>query len=327
VWIDNTPQYSYSKEEEKAIVECTTSNKGADSYVVVKTGGQEDNAVVSFSYNGVVKWSWHIWNTPDKDIIEAGYGASKRWMDRNLGALISDTEIVAGTHYADMTGLNYQWGRKDPLPSTIGYYLGGGDTNMSFNGVRPNDVMDATAITLQASVEKPRQFARTGWMGSWQPYGSNQNNSWRGTSNGVVGSGKTLFDPCPEGWRVPTLVEFPAIENKVHSILYKEVTESGSLIRIPVLMTFIGGDLPTLPFTYGLSVGTSTLGNLANYIYLISTADTSTNASPMTSTGSSYTAMRLGYDSKTTPGTHTASGKTTSASSITNFSSLRCIRE
>lgn len=121
-----------------------------DAYISVKiTADQSGNAVVSLhngSLENPVYWSWHIWVTNStisevryqtEDVLlppNANYvnftnsGAQPMnysFMDRNLGAIDAFPNIVNSTALSSLeleqignsAGLQYQWGRKDPIPS------------------------------------------------------------------------------------------------------------------------------------------------------------------------------------------------------------------
>ncbi len=177
-------------------------------YLVVK-GVKEGNAVVSVSqWNGTSydkKWSWHIWVTADKAVIENGIGPSHIWMDRNMGALTANP-YVGGTGAYDedlflkSRGLFYSWGRKEPFPTSNEYY-----TYNNGTVVLPAKTFNAANNTLSVSptltnlIQNPIQFDNSG------------NSSWRGVSGGATSwhnssrpTGKSAFDPCPPGWKVPT---------------------------------------------------------------------------------------------------------------------------
>ncbi len=99
-----------------------------------KTKG-EGNAVVVFKIDGEIKWSWHIWvtDTPTvgstyrKTVFDGSYMEKDMtgnivpdnnwgWMDRNLGA--TNVEFT-GKDWNKSSGLQYEWGRKDPIPSLV----------------------------------------------------------------------------------------------------------------------------------------------------------------------------------------------------------------
>ncbi|KAA6329804.1 hypothetical protein EZS27_021423 [termite gut metagenome] len=102
-------------------------NDGRLGWIDVKTSGTEGNALVSYTVDGVVRWSWQIWITeydPDNggktyelasvSVPQLGHQLPTYvFMDRNLGAL--------NTTPGDLNsyGYMYQWGRKDPFPPTL----------------------------------------------------------------------------------------------------------------------------------------------------------------------------------------------------------------
>lgn len=148
-----------------------------DRYIKLVAGATEGNSVVyAKNANGDIVWSWHIWVTgyvPGNGVL---YN-TRYWLDRNLGATASGTSTSA-------YGLYYQWGRKDPFPrSGIPTY---GSTLPDFTTVGP--VSTATAIA------NPYKFYQNPEDPS--DWSTPQNNSY-------WSSNKTVYDPCPVGWRVP----------------------------------------------------------------------------------------------------------------------------
>lgn len=120
----------------------------ANSKIVVNVNpNQSGNAVVTLhngSITNPVYWSWHIWVTDS--VIETNVYATEapnatatnyvnyvpkgdvlktEFMDRNLGAIdafpsVANPLTPTAEEYAKIkasTGLQYQWGRKDPIPS------------------------------------------------------------------------------------------------------------------------------------------------------------------------------------------------------------------
>jgi hypothetical protein len=115
-------------------------------------------------------------------------------MDRNLGAAEAALSLAGW-------GLIYQWGRKDPMPGTTAGTAGYAALN-KFSGmpdagntaiVRVSGTTNAAAIA--ESIRKPATYLSDVDSGDWLPFRDNE--LW-GHSGG-----KTVYDPCPEGWRVP----------------------------------------------------------------------------------------------------------------------------
>lgn len=187
---------------------------GAKSYkgqgYVYATPGVPGNAVVCIKVDGKIKWSWHIWVTEP-----VGQGTDPEtgltWMDRNLGAK-SDTPLVNGAYdeaqWIKTLGLYYQWGRKDAFPSSDGTPKAG--SNTAFNNqiyYTPTETSGTTDdlplgsyTGLSDMVQNPLNFATDSgtYLGSLNE--KEMNDSWGGISGE-----KTLYDPCPPGWRVPPI--------------------------------------------------------------------------------------------------------------------------
>jgi len=182
------------------------------------------NAVIVVkNTTGTILWSWHVWVTgynPDAT-YEAINGNT--WMDRNLGALAKATGTTDNT-FDKCGGLLYQWGRKDPFPGSNGSSTGSATTlpiwnftpSYSSSGLTTTQVdtyiysADASASPisyanqLSYSVKYPLLFL-INWAGSTATVASDYTSiggmsSWGGES----GELKTVYDPCPAGWRVPS---------------------------------------------------------------------------------------------------------------------------
>lgn len=148
------------------------------------TGEYEGNAVLTIcNPEGEILWSWHIWVTDSE--IGTSSGKGLQWMDRNLGALTDSQDDIANR------GMLYQWGRKDPfLPGTAS----------SQKWPDPDLNMDDTKATIEYSVQNPMNFMtiKSSYGKEWFYSGSNYCDITRWSD-----SAKTIYDPCPQGWRVP----------------------------------------------------------------------------------------------------------------------------
>lgn len=197
-------------------------------------GAVGGNALIgAFNAAGEVIWSWHIWVAPDlidpaTQIVKES--AVEKWtlndydvLDRNLGALANrPIESQTGnTKSVASMGLLYQWGRKDP-------FIGAAYSNDNFpendNGVLPvvhyYEDWKAVPITdnstaINTTIAHPTRMIYGGT--DYNPTGlssmaENGGFLW-GTNNGLsttvkdLGS-KTIYDPCPVGYRVPPVDAF-----------------------------------------------------------------------------------------------------------------------
>lgn len=161
-----------------------------DGRIYFKTSDKfrEGNAVIAaLDEAGTILWSWHIWLTDQPE--EQAYGEAGFVMDRNLGA----TSATPGD--VEALGLLYQWGRKDPF---LGSASVDSDKPAASTLVWPSGVeSDYTTGSIGYSLSHPTTFIlRNEINGDWQFTGTSSvdDSRWK--------DGKTIYDPCPAGWRV-----------------------------------------------------------------------------------------------------------------------------
>ena len=148
---------------------------------------KEGNAVIAAkSLSGEILWSWHIWLT-DQPEEQVYYNNAGTMMDRNLGATSATPGDVGAL------GLLYQWGRKDP-------FLGSSSISESIEAKSTGTWPSVAASTSKGNVgyatANPTTFITAGSSSDWDWHYSSKNNElWKPS--------KTIYDPCPAGWRVP----------------------------------------------------------------------------------------------------------------------------
>lgn len=197
-------------------------------YVSFATGRSEGNALIAVKDSkGKVLWSWHIWVTDNEitahDHIGSEGNVIAQIMDRNLGAL-NNTPMDINNR-----GMIYQMGRKDPfIPSRSPYKDYSGITDYTnapeycnndpaWN--RPNyEIGDGKGEwEMAAAFKAPAVFSAPGNIPyatqhpmrflvgyysnstEWYSYGSDEES----IRPGLWAEEKTIFDPCPPGYKVP----------------------------------------------------------------------------------------------------------------------------
>ena len=136
---------------------------------------------------GNITWSWHIW-VPETPVSEDFYQLSRRrTMSRNLGALVDASVDGASPKSA---GLLYQWGRKDPFMGIADFSAG---TPASVAGKEMTK--SGSKLSIDDAVRNPTVF------------GDNSGH-WCTTGGALWASEKTVYDPCPPGYRVPGNTDF-----------------------------------------------------------------------------------------------------------------------
>ena len=185
-----------------------------DGRALFRTGSKEGNAVIAArdAQNNII-WSWHIWRTSTTPIAQplaaiSGFAAvgELQIMDRNLGALSAAAQNNLST------GLFYQWGRKDPMPGAAGL----SDSNTVVMTTQPSGI---PAIAVGNNSKTPIEAVKnpaTFYTSSSTPYdwASRNDNLWGTPLTVIFGKyttnkgSKTIYDPCPVGWRVPPSYTF-----------------------------------------------------------------------------------------------------------------------
>ena len=134
--------------------------------------------IAAMNDDGVILWSWHIWVVDlDPSVTYNTYNNGTVMMDRNLGATSVQSNADAGDYSA--FGLYYQWGRKDPFA-----YLGSVVPEGTIKAYSYNSVYNSIDYATQHPTEV---YDAVDW--------NYDESLWNIT--------KTIYDPCPAGWRVP----------------------------------------------------------------------------------------------------------------------------
>ena len=151
---------------------------------------KEGNAVIAAKdADGNILWSWHIWFTdqPQGQVYNNDAGTM---MDRNLGATSATPGDVGAL------GLLYQWGRKDPF---LGSSSISDDIDAKSTITWPSAVETSSSVGIVDYVtSNPTTFVKSSSSPYDWHYSSRDNNLWT-TSD----KSKSVYDPCPAGWRVP----------------------------------------------------------------------------------------------------------------------------
>ena len=166
-----------------------------DGYIAFQTAEvfKEGNALIAAkNAEGTVLWSWHIWLT-DLPEGQVYYNNAGTMMDRNLGATSATPGDVGAL------GLMYQWGRKEPFmgSSSISSSIVAESTIIWPNSVKSDEIYG----TIEYATANPTTFIVYNSNNyDWYYTGDNSSDNTRWTESC---SPKSIYDPCPSGWRVP----------------------------------------------------------------------------------------------------------------------------
>ena len=260
-----------------------------DGYVFFKTGESKGNALIAVKKNDEILWSWHVWHTDGVDLAKLNsehvistitYLKRNIYvMDRNLGASFNGR--VTYEDCIGPNGLYYQFGRKDPFPgeyATRSIHRGG-KMNAEAAGSNVKSIIAQTMKTpwiFFTDSEEPYNWISTDTVGSadWQV----SNCLW-GDNNVVENrpdpvpwdSYKTIYDPCPLGWRVAPadtwteMLKIPYESSAWLSYDFASVNAVGSFFK-GFTINVTGGTI-FLPASGNMSFSDATINSLGTHGY------------------------------------------------------------
>lgn len=215
----------------------------ANGVIVFETSEsfRSGNAVIAAKdVEGNILWSWHIWCSSERFREHSYSNNAGVMMDRNLGA----TSAEPGD--ASSIGLLYQWGRKDPFIASS-HIKNNTPALTTANVQYPKVISNSETGTIEYSILHPTTFiyktdysGRTDWSEVADEPGAER---WQTV--------KTIYDPCPYGWKVPE-----GGENGVWQTAGFPRGVSGDFDRNKLGMTFspwLTGELSWYPASGGLS--------------------------------------------------------------------------
>ena len=186
---------TYGTDETPNVGDLVKNAVYSDGYITFQTADtfKKGNAVIAAKdVSGTILWSWHIWLTDEPEGQEY-YNNAGTMMDRNLGATSATPGDVGAL------GLLYQWGRKDPF---LGSSSISENVEAASTVVWPSAVSsDASNGTISYATANPTTFiSYNSSNNDWYYTGSSSTNNTLWITSG---SSKSIYDPCPSGWRVP----------------------------------------------------------------------------------------------------------------------------
>ncbi|MEG2365217.1 MAG: FISUMP domain-containing protein [Alistipes sp.] len=168
----------------------------------------EGNALIgAYDAAGNMLWNWHLWVVDAADVKEQTYANGKTFMSLNLGAAgntnTTNAEILASY------GLFYQWGRKEPFVGPATYNVAQAKDRTLYDEAGRKIALTYVASTAEIGTSTyaaahPLDFilgveaSNYDWM-----YATHTEAFW--------GDAKTVNDPCPRGWRLPSKADFAGL--------------------------------------------------------------------------------------------------------------------
>lgn len=254
---------------------------------------QEGNAVIAAkSSDDKIVWSWHIWVTKET------------FADATL------TTVATGSHNYSVTPVNlgwvptggdgkqgyapyYQWGRKDPFkgtgaPADLTVYDINGTAIAGLTYTASNDA--SNDATIADNIKNPTTHY---YNSSYVPCNTTYYNIWdaqqTGTGNITTATKKTVYDPCPAGFCVPTGNLYYFIGNGSNRAMGTwDDTNKGATWDNSVVSNSITGNALFFPASGYRAGGGGSLGNVGSYGHCWSASPDNSNRGRYLAFGSSY---------------------------------------
>lgn len=228
--------YVISDEDHSNLTNLTEANNMNNARIHVKVPNTKGGNAVIAAYNSenTIVWSWHLWITdyvpqgmtdkityeqaqqltrngsvhqyPTAAFIEAtGKYHNKVLMDRHLCATAGgvpgkDANMI---DFSKRVGYLYYWGRKDPFfgivdgtTNEINVIYDGDGYSISIPKTTYSSVPLVNNNTVQYTIQNPSNIIIG--ASSWH-----DNNEGVGAYRYLYADSKTLYDPCPSGWKIP----------------------------------------------------------------------------------------------------------------------------
>lgn len=204
--------YSFDDANGKVEDVVTVSLNGESGVLVVKpqAANLSGNLVVALTKKNStdIIWSWHIWfgapkaqhyNFPNTRPSLPINNEDWYMLDRNIGA--ESAEL--GT--TDSYGLYYQLGRKDPIANPDEW----GNTYKNTTKFGTTEAAwKSVSYTYQEAYTHPMHLTTNTTQDSgWYTY------AWATSDQPATANSKTLFDPCPLGYKLPLTREWDNLKN------------------------------------------------------------------------------------------------------------------
>ena len=175
------------------------------------------NALIAVKNGSTILWSWHIWATTETLASTTAINTGSGGHTYNVAAVNLGWVPTEGSGKQGYCPY-YQWGRKDPFIPCNG--TTNGDTNKTVYNISGANITPAritasstgiqyessTSATIATNIQNPiKHYYNSSNSG---PCNTTYYNMWdaqnTATNNVTSATKKTIYDPCPPGFCVPT---------------------------------------------------------------------------------------------------------------------------
>lgn len=178
---------------------------GKITFVTYNEDGKlvEGNALLAaYDEDENILWCWHLWVTGCEPEENAVVLNGQTFMGCNLGAFGNSTD--SNDEILSSYGLYYQWGRPSPFPRPRYFDCANGMSESLYTSTISSISMtveenDGVNSTMAEAIANPLVYV------------TGMESPWGGTARPWSDTGKSNYDPCPAGWRVPASNAFDGL--------------------------------------------------------------------------------------------------------------------
>ena len=244
------------------------------------------NALIAVKNGSTILWSWHIWATTETLASTTAVNTGSGGHTYNVAAVNLGWVPTGGSGKQGYCPY-YQWGRKDPFIPCNGTTNDNTDKtiyNISGANITPASITasstgiqyeSSTSATIATNIQKPIKHYYN--SSNYGPCNTTYYNMWdaqnTATDNVTSATKKTIYDPCPPGFCIPTgnlWYYFGNGGNRTMSTF--DTTNKGATWN-----TGITGNALWLPAAGYRSSSSGTLSNVGSSGYYWSATPSSTN--------------------------------------------------
>lgn len=206
-------------------------------------GTAAGNAVIAAKMGSVIVWSWHIWVTDETLSATKAVNASTHtynvapvnvgWVSDKVNTYYQGSSLFVratcngvtlqfnvqqpnfiASEYSNGRNPYYQWGRKDPeIPMNLLTNYNCNTYDISGNAVTTSSSNTITTVSgaysIGTTIQNPQKHYYNNDNGGYaSPYNESKYNYWdinqNSTGEITTATVKTVYDPCPPGFCIPT---------------------------------------------------------------------------------------------------------------------------
>ena len=201
-----------------------SQDEAAHTVTVRNEGAFAGSPILVMKKNGKILWAWSFWNVAaDGTSIDPVTVGKYKFAPMDIGQPTTNIDTWVASTGAKVNPIFrmthfYQWGRPYPMFWTTYWSLDG------IAGKTGNIAAVLGPVSLADAVSNPSLVAYPGDVTAQLDWCSTTYDDLWGAVDIMEEGSKTIYDPCPEGWRVASVPALQALADKSGSATFSDET-------------------------------------------------------------------------------------------------------